>query len=189
MKQKYFLKFFLTGLLFLFSLFTSFGQVIISQYYEGSSNNKWIEVTNVGSTTIDLTSPQLYLSLFANARADDPANSQANNHNAMSGSLNPGQVILYKNSSAVLPSYATGTSSSSCSFNGDDLIVISSSSTNNSGDVWGARLDVIGAGNSWGSNRAFYRNSNITSANTTYTTGEWTQTTNSAVDNASNTDS
>ena len=107
----------------------------------------------------------------------------------MSGSLNPGQVILYKNSSAVLPSYATGTSSSSCSFNGDDLIVISSSSTNNSGDVWGARLDVIGAGNSWGSNRAFYRNSNITSANTTYTTGEWTQTNNSAVDNASNTDS
>ena len=189
MKQNYFLKFFLTGLLSLFSLCLSFGQVIISQYYEGSSNNKWIEVTNVGSTTIDLTSPQLYLSLFANARADDPANSQANNHNAMSGSLNPGQVILYKNSSAVLPSYATGTSSSSCSFNGDDLIVISSSSTNNSGDVWGARLDVIGAGNSWGSNKAFYRNSNITSANTTYTTGEWTQTTNSAVDNASNTDS
>ena len=188
MKQNYFLKFFLTGLLSLFSLCPSFGQVIISQYYEGSSNNKWIEVTNVGSTTIDLTSPQLYLSLFANARADDPANNQANNHNAMSGSLNPGGVILYKNSSAVLPSYATGTSSSSCGFNGDDLIVISSSSANSSGDVWGARLDVIGAGNSWGSNKAFYRNSNITSANTTYTTGEWTQTSNSAVDNASITD-
>ncbi|MDA9992469.1 T9SS type A sorting domain-containing protein [Flavobacteriaceae bacterium] len=187
MKQKYFLKFLFTGLLFFFSLCLSFGQVIISQYYEGASNNKWIEVTNVGSTTIDLTSPQLYLCLFANARADDPANSQANNNNAMSGSLNPGQVILYKNSSAVLPSYATGTSSSSCGFNGDDLIVISSSSTNSSGDVWGARLDVIGAGNSWGSNKAFYRNSNITSANTTYTTGEWTQVTYSAVDNAYNT--
>jgi len=187
MKQKYFLKFLFTGLLFFFSLCHSFGQVIISQYYEGASNNKWIEVTNVGSTTIDLTSPQLYLSLFANASADDPANSQANNNNAMSGSLNPGQVILYKNSNAVLPSYATGTSSSSCGFNGDDLIVISSSSTNSSGDVWGARLDVIGAGNSWGGNKAFYRNSNITSANTTYTTGEWTQVTYSAVDNASNT--
>ena len=189
MKQNYFLNFFLTGLLSLFSLCTSFGQVIISQYYEGTSNNKWIEVTNVGSTTIDLTSPQLYLSLFANARADDPANSLANNHNAMSGSLNPGQVILYKNSSAVLPSYASGTSSSSCGFNGDDLIVISSSGTNSSGDVWAARLDVIGAGNTWGSNKAFYRNSNITSANTTYTTSEWTQASNSAVDNASNTDS
>ena len=44
--------------------------------------------------------------------------------------------------------------------------MISSSSANTSGDVWGARLDVIGAGNSWGSNKAFYRNSNITSANT-----------------------
>jgi hypothetical protein len=181
------LKFLFTGLLFFFSLCHSFGQVIISQYYEGASNNKWIEVTNVGSTTIDLTSPQLYLSLFANASADDPANSQANNNTAMSGSLNPGQVILYKNSNAVLPSYATGTSSSSCGFNGDDLIVISSSSTNSSGDVWGARLDVIGAGNSWGGNKAFYRNSNITSANTTYTTGEWTQVTYSSVDNASNT--
>ena len=153
-------------LLAVLTAYNTYGQVIISEYYEGSSSNKWIEVTNVGPTTIDLTSPQLYLSLFANAKADDPANSQANNFNAMSGSLIPGQVILYKNSSAVLPSYATGTSSSSCGFNGDDLIVISSSSTNSSGDVWGARLDVIGAGNSWGSNKAFYRNSNITSANT-----------------------
>ena len=59
MKQKYFLNFFLTGLLSLFSLCLSFGQVIISEYYEGSSSNKWIEITNVGSTTIDLTSPQL----------------------------------------------------------------------------------------------------------------------------------
>ena len=173
--------------LIIFTAYNTYGQVIISEYYEGSSSNKWIEVTNVGSATINLTSPQLYLSLFANAKADDPANSQANNHNAMSGSLNPGQVILYKNSNAVLPSYATGTSSSSCGFNGDDLIVISSSSTNSSGDVWGARLDVIGAGNNWGTNKAFYRNSNITSANTTYTTGEWTQVTYSAVDNASNT--
>ena len=175
--------------LIVFAAYSTYGQVIISEYYEGSSSNKWIEVTNVGSTTIDLTSPQLYLSLFANAAADNPASNSANNHNAMSGSLNPGQVILYKNSSAVLPSYATGTSSSSCGFNGDDLIVISSSSTNSSGDVWSARLDVIGNGTSWGSNRAFYRNSNITSANTTYTTNEWTQVTNSAVDNAANTDS
>ena len=175
-------------LLAVLTAYNTYGQVIISEYYEGSSSNKWIEVTNVGPTTIDLTSPQLYLSLFANAAADDPANSTANNHNAMSGSLSPGQVILYQNSSAVLPNYATGTNSSSCNFNGNDLIVISSSSTNTTGDVWAARLDVIGDGSSWGSNKAFYRNSNITSANTTYTTGEWTQATNSAVDNASNTD-
>ena len=157
MKQKNFLKFILTGLLSLFSLCLSFGQVIISEYYEGSSSNKWIEITNVGSTTIDLTSPQLYLSLFANGAADNPASSTANNHNPMSGSLNPGQVILYKNSSAVLPSYATGTATSTCNFNGNDLIVISSSSTNSSGDVWAARLDVIGDGSTWGSNKAFYR--------------------------------
>ena len=35
--------------------FTPSGDLIISQYYEGSSNNKYIEVTNIGDSSIDLT--------------------------------------------------------------------------------------------------------------------------------------
>jgi predicted extracellular nuclease len=45
--------------LIIFTAYNTYGQVIISESYEGSSSNKWIEVTNVGSATINLTSPQL----------------------------------------------------------------------------------------------------------------------------------
>ena len=107
----------------------------------------------------------------------------------MSGLMNPGDVILYKNSSAVLPSYATGTNSTTCNFNGDDLLVISSSTNNASGDVWASRIDVIGNGTNWGANKSFYRNSNITSTNITYTSSEWTEVSNTTVDNAVNSSS
>jgi len=181
----------ITVLLFMFITITSmsYGQVIISQYYEGAGSDKWIELCNVGSTTIELTSPQLYLGLFANAAADNPAGSVANNNSALVGSLIPGEVVLFKNSSAVLPGYASGTSLSACNFNGDDLLVISTSSSNSTGDVWSSRIDVIGNGTSWGSNKSFYRNASITVANTTYTTAEWTQVTNAAVNGASSTTS
>lgn len=161
--------------------FSGWGQVIISQYYEGSSNNKWIEITNVGPSSVDLTSPQLYICLFANAAADNPDGVSPTNNQALSGSINAGEVILFKNSSAVLPGYASGSSSSVCNFNGDDLIILS---TSNSTGAWTDRVDVIGNGTSWGQDKSFYRNADIISDNTTYTPSEWTQVTISAVDNA-----
>lgn len=39
-------------------------QVIISQYYEGSGTNKWIELTNMSSSSINTASPQLKLGLW-----------------------------------------------------------------------------------------------------------------------------
>ena len=148
------------------------GQIIISQYYEGASNDKWIEITNIGGSSVDLTSPQLYLCLFANAGADDPSNASPNNNYALTGSISSGGVLIFKNSSAVAPSYALGTSSSICNFNGDDLVVIS---TSNGASAWTDRVDVIGNGTSWGGNTSFYRNANIAAANRTYTPSEWTQ--------------
>lgn len=38
--------------------------VIISQYYEGSSVNKWIELTNLSTSPVNTTSPQLKLALY-----------------------------------------------------------------------------------------------------------------------------
>ena len=59
MKQKYFLKFILTGLLSLFSLCLSFGQVIITELADPnnssvSSNKRYVEIYNQGDTSIDL---------------------------------------------------------------------------------------------------------------------------------------
>lgn len=163
----------------IFAAITSQAQVIISQYYEGSSNNKWIEITNVGNTTASLDG--LFLCLFSNARADNPDGESPNNNTALSGTLAAGASILFRNSSAVLPSYATGTSSTVCSFNGDDLVIISS--TNNT-TAWANRSDVVGNGTSWGGNTSFYRNSSVLSGNTTFTLSEWTEVTNTTVDNA-----
>ena len=54
----------------LFLLLLSFGslnadaQIIISQYYEGTGTNKWIELTNVGTVSVNTASPQLKLGLW-----------------------------------------------------------------------------------------------------------------------------
>ncbi|GEM_PF-1894148 len=165
----------------------SYSQVIISQYYEGSSNNKWIEITNIGTTSINLTSPQLYLCLYSNALADDPASAAGPTSKfTLSGTIASGSSILFKNSSAVLPSYASGTSTTTCGFNGDDLVIIS---TSNAASAWADRTDVVGNGNSWGNDKSLYRNSNITSPNTTFTLSEWTESTYADVDAASSSDS
>src|SRR5690606_10520027 len=43
-------------------------KVIISQVYEGASNNKWIELTNVGTTSVDLSQIQI---AYWNVSGDD----------------------------------------------------------------------------------------------------------------------
>lgn len=72
------------------------GRVIISQYYEGSGYNKWIELANVGNAPVNLASPQLYLSLFSNAAADAPGGLKPNGSIALAGTLNPGQTLLLR---------------------------------------------------------------------------------------------
>jgi hypothetical protein len=158
-----------------------FGQVIISQYYEGSSNNKWIEITNIGTSSVDLTSPQLHIALFTNADADNPANSNPNSVETLSGIINPGSSILFKNSSAILPNYASGFNSAICNFNGDDLIILTAATGSS---AWSNRIDVIGNGTSWGSNTSFLRNATINSPSQSFNIAEWTEVSNSTVDNA-----
>lgn len=161
------------------------GVLIITQYYEGSSNNKWIELTNVGNTEINLESPQLYVALFSNAGADDPANSIPNNSTALGGTLAAGSIILLQHSSAVLPTYASGTSATVCNFNGDDLLIITTTNSPTTGVDWANRLDVIGDGSDWGMNTSFSRKVTNINPSTTFTNSDWDQFTNAQVDGAS----
>ena len=48
----------------------SSGALIISQYYEGTSNNKWIEIYNPGATTIDLAAAGYRLGQFSNTNRE-----------------------------------------------------------------------------------------------------------------------
>ena len=157
------------------------GSLIISQYYEGLSNDKWIEITNVGNATVNLASPQRYLALFANAAADAPSGVAPTSSLALAGSIAPGAPLLFKNSASVNPTYAAGTASGVINFNGDDLVILSSTNTTT---AWADRLDVVGNGTTWGTDKSFVRIATVVNGNLTYTPAEWTQLTLAAVDGA-----
>lgn len=166
------------------------GQIIISQYYEGTSNNKWIEITNIGEAEVDLTSPQLYLCLYTNANADNPnEDTPVSNTETLTGTIAAGSSLLYKNSSAVLPAYASGSSSSICNFNGDDLVILTGASGIGVDGAWNNRIDIVGNGDSWGTDKSFVRKSSILIPQTTFDINDWDEYTLTQVEDAMETDS
>lgn len=102
--------------------------LIFSEYIEGSSDNKFLEICNTGEQPVDLSDYQL--KLFANGSVEP------NNTNTLSGILQPGEVMVVGNSNATLFSgnfvFATA-----CNFNGDDAIALFQIST-------GTMVDLIG---------------------------------------------
>ncbi len=129
--------------------------LIISEYIEGSSNNKYIEIYNGTGATVDLTDYQILL--FANGSAT------ATSTQAMSGTLADGAVVIYENSAEGLG--VSGIASAVCNFNGDDAIAIYKISTSSYIDIFGN----IGCdpGSAWTDvnttvNKTLVRNASIT---------------------------
>lgn len=102
--------------------------LIISEYLEGSGNNKYVEIYNGTSFTVDLSNYQL--NLYANG-ASTPTNS-----NTLSGTLAPGATVVYANSGATAYGGAS-TVVTAANFNGDDAIALVKIST-------GAFVDIFG---------------------------------------------
>lgn len=164
--------------------------LLITQYYEGASNNKWVELTNTSSNSIDLSG--FKIGIWTNASTENwkTATGTPNNTISLTGTLAPAVSFLVGNSAAVLPSYAVANlSTGSLSPNGDDSIVLY---TNASGYATTDIVDAVGftdAGNE-GGDTSWVR----VSLGTGYslTTGStvvdfpavWSQASNSAVDNA-----
>ncbi|WP_246876818.1 ExeM/NucH family extracellular endonuclease [Aeromonas sp. SrichE-2G] len=95
-------------------------QLLISEYLEGSSNNKAVELSNVGSSVIDLSAYRL--ALYANGKplTDTPTNSLA-----LQGTLAPGASLVLANPSANAEILAKATQTSgNLVFNGDDALVL-----------------------------------------------------------------
>ncbi len=112
--------------------------LFFSEYVEGSSNNKYLEIYNGTGATVDLSNYQLRL--YANG-AVSPTTT-----NTLSGSLVNGAAIVYRNSLATI--YA-GTSNvlSAVNWNGDDAIALYNTVTGQNVDIFG----VIGndPGTAW----------------------------------------
>ena len=124
------------SLLFLFLFVAAFGFVsaqnavdlFFSEYVEGSSNNKYLEIFNGTGASVDLTDYQVLL--FANGATT------ATNTETLSGNLADGEVLVIANSSANIYS-GTVLSSSTANFNGNDAVALKKISTNSYVDIIG----------------------------------------------------
>ncbi|MFM4964176.1 ExeM/NucH family extracellular endonuclease [Aeromonas bivalvium] len=95
-------------------------QLLITEYLEGSGNNKAVELSNLGTTAVNLADYRL--ALYANGRtlAQGPTNSLA-----LQGQLAPGAslVLAHPSASADILAKANQTSGN-LTFNGDDGLVL-----------------------------------------------------------------
>lgn len=105
--------------------------LFISEYVEGSSSNKYIEVFNGTGVSVDLSDYQLLM--FSNGSAT------ASNTAQLSGTLANGSTMVYKNSSAALtlPLGVTAENNTAVNFNGDDAVALYKISTSSYVDIFG----------------------------------------------------
>jgi len=111
----------------------SVGDILFTQYYEGSANNKYLELTNVSESTIDLNG--FVIANFDNARAEDwkLGIASATRTTELTGlSIGSGQTIIVADpgaSSPITVADASISSGQSTFFNGNDSLVLFSDSS------------------------------------------------------------
>ncbi len=117
--------------------------LLISEYVEGSGNNKYIEIFNGTGADVDLSIYNLIL--FSNGV------NRITNLNSLSGVLANNACVVYKNSGAVLtlPVGVSAIASTATNFNGNDTVVLAKivGSDTLKVDIFGN----IGDGTSWSS--------------------------------------
>ncbi|WP_028114814.1 endonuclease [Ferrimonas kyonanensis] len=95
------------------------GVLLITEYIEGSSSNKAVEISNVGGSAIDLDANVYKLALYGGGSTEfDPTRAET-----LTGILAPGKSIVYHNDKAT-EAFKVGTASSVTWYNGDDALVL-----------------------------------------------------------------
>ena len=157
--------------------------VIISQYYEGASVNKWIELTNLTNAPINTASPQLKLALY-NISGDagniniTGAPSQIVNLNftipalgsVLLGNTGNGTEVTY-----ITPASAILNSNTVINFNGNDGVALLDANNN--------IIDAFGQGVN-AKDVSYVRSLNVTAPSPTFIADDWTRTPLATVQNA-----
>lgn len=145
--------------------------LFFSEYVEGSSNNKYLEIFNGTGASIDLSDYEIRR--FNNGGTDASSSTYP-----LSGMLADGQVIVIANSSATIYSgtvYSATDVNGATFYNGDDALVLWKVSTSKEVDIIGQ----VGCdpGSSWTdgnhsmANKTLRRKSSVTAGVTTNPTG------------------
>ena len=136
------------------------GELIISQYYEGSgSYNKWVEIYNPGATAIDLAAGGYRLGSWNNAAREtwktDGAPTLAV---ALSNSIAAGGTYVIGPASASNPVYAVANQNANWVFNGDDSVVLYTGETYAFANV----VDAFGLTANTAADKSYVRKDTIT---------------------------
>ncbi len=142
-------------------------QIMITQYYEGfGANDRWVEVKNISGQAIPANT--YFLALFdQDAARTGIIETVVPTQNTPIPALTIGQTILFRNAVAALPvsgniGNASQVNSNVCTFDGDDVILISTSNASNSYDQ---RVEIMGnispnastSPEAWGTNSSFIK--------------------------------
>jgi hypothetical protein len=168
------------------SLHTTSAQIIISQYYEGSGTNKWIELTNTGNTPINTASPQLKLGLWSVSGTTGKIAFNGAATSTMNLTVTipaKGSVLIGNTGNGTELSYLTAASAAQTSntvinFDGNDGIALLNASN--------VILDQFGRGIN-AANISYVRNTTVTTPAATYTSSQWTSASIAAVQAAGTT--
>jgi hypothetical protein len=124
-------------------------ELFFSEYIEGTSNNKALEIYNGTSAPVDLNAGQYVVQMYFNGSATSGLNTN------LTGSIAAGDVFVLANPAAgvAILAQADQVTTSTAWYNGDDAVVL------RKGGVSGPILDVIGQvgfdpGTEWGTGLA-----------------------------------
>ena len=135
-------------------------QIMITQYYEGSTNSKWIEVINLSGSTIPAGT--YFLAMYDQTKIPNIVTQVPTDFQEIP-ELATGQVVLFSNNAATMPAptflgvqVGDIIRTSACDFDGDDIILISTVVGSN---CYANRVDMIGdlTGSQWGVDTSFIR--------------------------------
>lgn len=140
--------------------------LFFSEYVEGSSNNKYLEIYNPTDQTVDLSQYAIDLNTNGGANWSNDGTGYKN-YTELSGTLAPGAVIVYKHAQAAIYE-GEATDCNAVNFNGNDPVGLFKN---------GELIDVIGTFNGGSADFAkdvtLRRKSSVTAPSTVYNPDEW----------------
>jgi len=151
--------------------------IFISQYYEGTSNNKWIELYNAGSASVDLGADGYRLGFWANSDRETWKTGASPSVNlSVTGVVAAGATYVLGENSATLPAYAVKNQVFVGGFNGDDTVVLYMGASYSTNGI----VDSIGLTGNDLEDTSIVRSNTINQGNsalTDYNPAEWSEVT------------